>query len=241
MIILELDIELNTNVGAYKILHLLTKNENFSQRGQRVMNFSLTELRCPVSTEMMLWVFVLHILLVDDVNKLVNMWLMKTPWISDGGTNSCIPQWFWCKWEWRSATSSQHDHSGAIHGHPNWGDASALATAVAACSAAAEQSPCGESWWPALSHQVWAFLCHEATDFWGGQRATGSRCVDQGHWGQVLSFHLTLLRRAQGQLRCPPAPWYSADMVGEFQDHDPRRASNHMGWIQEGFQGTSHS
>jgi hypothetical protein len=30
-------------------------------------------------------------------------------------------------------------------------------------------------------------------------------------------------------------------MVGEFQDHDPRRASNHMGWIQEGFQGTSHS
>jgi hypothetical protein len=31
MIMLEFDQELNDNVGAYKILHLLTKNENFSQ------------------------------------------------------------------------------------------------------------------------------------------------------------------------------------------------------------------
>jgi hypothetical protein len=30
-------------------------------------------------------------------------------------------------------------------------------------------------------------------------------------------------------------------MVGEFQDHDSRGTSNHMGWIQVGLQGTSHS
>jgi hypothetical protein len=40
---------------------------------------------------LMLWVFVLHILLVVVVNKLVNMWLMKTSWISDGGTNPRFP------------------------------------------------------------------------------------------------------------------------------------------------------
>jgi hypothetical protein len=36
----------------------------------------------------------LHILLVDVVNKLVNMWLMKTSWISDGGKNPCSPNGF---------------------------------------------------------------------------------------------------------------------------------------------------
>jgi hypothetical protein len=30
-------------------------------------------------------------------------------------------------------------------------------------------------------------------------------------------------------IRCPPAPWCSADLVGEFQDHDPSGTSNHMG------------
>jgi hypothetical protein len=38
---LEIDSELNTNIGAYKILHLLTKNENFSVYKQRSMNFML--------------------------------------------------------------------------------------------------------------------------------------------------------------------------------------------------------
>jgi hypothetical protein len=46
MIILEFDSELNTNVGAYKILHLLTKNENLCLKGQRVMKFSSTQLQC---------------------------------------------------------------------------------------------------------------------------------------------------------------------------------------------------
>jgi hypothetical protein len=54
---LEFDPELNTNVGAYKILHLLTKNENFTLKGQRVTNFSTTQLRCPVSEEMMFMSF----------------------------------------------------------------------------------------------------------------------------------------------------------------------------------------
>jgi hypothetical protein len=57
MIILEFDLELNTNVGAYKILHLLTKNENFSLKGQRVMDFSSTQLRCPGSAKMMFMSF----------------------------------------------------------------------------------------------------------------------------------------------------------------------------------------
>jgi hypothetical protein len=65
--------------------------------------------------------------------------------------------------------------------------------------------------------------------------------VDQGHWGQVLCVHFALLRRAQGQLRFPLAPWCSVNLVGEFQDHDSRGTSNHMGWIQAGLQGTSHS
>jgi hypothetical protein len=43
--------------------------------------------------------FILHILLVDNVNKLANMRLMKISWIFDGGTNSCFSQWFWCKRE----------------------------------------------------------------------------------------------------------------------------------------------
>jgi hypothetical protein len=30
LIMLEFDPELNTNIGAYEILHLMTKNENFS-------------------------------------------------------------------------------------------------------------------------------------------------------------------------------------------------------------------
>jgi uncharacterized protein YqhQ len=60
-------------------LHLLTKNENFSLKGQRVKNFSSIELRCPVSAEMMFMSLALHILLVINVSKLVNMWLMKTP------------------------------------------------------------------------------------------------------------------------------------------------------------------
>jgi hypothetical protein len=43
--------------------------------------------------------FIPHIFLVDIVNKLANMWLMKISWISDGGTNSCFSQWLWCKQE----------------------------------------------------------------------------------------------------------------------------------------------
>jgi hypothetical protein len=38
---LEIDPELNTNIGAYEILHSLTKNENFSVSKQGFMNFML--------------------------------------------------------------------------------------------------------------------------------------------------------------------------------------------------------
>jgi hypothetical protein len=41
MKMLEIDPELNTNVGAYEILHPLTKNENFSVYKQGLMNFML--------------------------------------------------------------------------------------------------------------------------------------------------------------------------------------------------------
>jgi hypothetical protein len=41
MIMLEIDLKLNTNIGAYEILHPLTKNENFSAYKQRFMNFML--------------------------------------------------------------------------------------------------------------------------------------------------------------------------------------------------------
>jgi hypothetical protein len=52
MLMLELDLELNTNVGDHEILHLLTKNGSFCYYGQRVMNFLV--LCCPVFTKLML-------------------------------------------------------------------------------------------------------------------------------------------------------------------------------------------
>jgi hypothetical protein len=41
MIMLEIDSELNTNIGSYEILHSLTKNENVSVYKQGFMNFML--------------------------------------------------------------------------------------------------------------------------------------------------------------------------------------------------------
>jgi hypothetical protein len=41
MIMLEIDSKLNTNIGAYEILHPLIKNENFSVYKQVFMNFML--------------------------------------------------------------------------------------------------------------------------------------------------------------------------------------------------------
>jgi hypothetical protein len=41
MIMLEIDSELNTNIGAYEILHRLTKNGNFLVYKQGFMNFML--------------------------------------------------------------------------------------------------------------------------------------------------------------------------------------------------------
>jgi hypothetical protein len=41
MIMLEVDSELNTNIGEYEILHPVTKNENFSAYKQGFMNFML--------------------------------------------------------------------------------------------------------------------------------------------------------------------------------------------------------
>jgi hypothetical protein len=39
MMMLEFDSEWSTNIGAYEILHPLTKNDNFSVDKQRFMNF----------------------------------------------------------------------------------------------------------------------------------------------------------------------------------------------------------
>jgi hypothetical protein len=41
MIMLEIDSELDTNIGVYQILHPLTKNENFLAYKQGFMNFML--------------------------------------------------------------------------------------------------------------------------------------------------------------------------------------------------------
>jgi hypothetical protein len=73
MLTLDLDLGLNTNVGAQEILHLLTKNGSFCYCGQRVMNFLVTAPCCPVFTKFDAMSFILHILLVDNVNKLANM------------------------------------------------------------------------------------------------------------------------------------------------------------------------
>jgi hypothetical protein len=91
MLTLDLDFGLNTNVEAQEILHLLTKNGDFFYCGQRVMNFLVTLLCCPVFHQIDAMSFILHILLVDNVNKLVNMGLIEISWISDGGINSCFP------------------------------------------------------------------------------------------------------------------------------------------------------
>jgi hypothetical protein len=48
MLTLDSDFGLNTNFEAQEILHLLTKNGDFCYCGQRVMNFLVTLLCCPV-------------------------------------------------------------------------------------------------------------------------------------------------------------------------------------------------
>jgi hypothetical protein len=73
MLTLDLDHGLNTNVGAQEILHLLTKTGDFCYCGQRVMNFLVTLLCCPVFHQIVAMSFILHILLVDNVNKLASM------------------------------------------------------------------------------------------------------------------------------------------------------------------------
>jgi hypothetical protein len=54
MLTLDLDLGLNTNVGAHEILHLLTKNGSFCYYGQGVMNFLVTPLCCPVFHQLVL-------------------------------------------------------------------------------------------------------------------------------------------------------------------------------------------
>jgi hypothetical protein len=62
---LEVDSELNTNIGAYEILHPLTKNEIFSAYKQGFMNFMLMIVVLSESESCHEWVFVVHILLVN--------------------------------------------------------------------------------------------------------------------------------------------------------------------------------
>jgi hypothetical protein len=73
MLTLDLDLGLNTNVGAQEILHSLTKNGDFCYCGQRAMNFLVTLLCCPAFHQMDAMSFILHILLVHNVNKLASM------------------------------------------------------------------------------------------------------------------------------------------------------------------------
>jgi hypothetical protein len=48
MLALDLDLRLNTNVGANEILHWLTKNGDFWLLRAESMNFLVTLLCCPV-------------------------------------------------------------------------------------------------------------------------------------------------------------------------------------------------
>jgi hypothetical protein len=65
MIMLEFDSELNTNIGAYEILHPLTKSENFSVNKQGFMNSMLMTAVLSESESCHERVFVVHILLVN--------------------------------------------------------------------------------------------------------------------------------------------------------------------------------
>jgi hypothetical protein len=65
MIMLEFDLELNTNIRAYEILHPLTKSENFSMNKQGFMNCMLMTAVLSDSESCHEQVFVVHILLVN--------------------------------------------------------------------------------------------------------------------------------------------------------------------------------
>jgi hypothetical protein len=62
---LEIDSELDTNIGVYQILHPLTKNENFLAYKQGFMNFMLMTTVLYDYERCHEWVFVVHILLVN--------------------------------------------------------------------------------------------------------------------------------------------------------------------------------
>jgi hypothetical protein len=62
---LEIDSELDTNIGVYEILHPLTKNGNFSAYKQGFMNFKLMAAVLSDFENFHEWVFVVHILLVN--------------------------------------------------------------------------------------------------------------------------------------------------------------------------------
>jgi hypothetical protein len=83
MIMLKIDSELNTNIGAYQILHPLTKNGNFSVYKQRFIKFYAYDRRAPIPkvaiNEFSSCIF--HLLIY--VSKLLNMCLMRTHF-SDG-------------------------------------------------------------------------------------------------------------------------------------------------------------
>jgi hypothetical protein len=81
---LEIDSELNTNLRDYEILHLLTKNENFSAYKQGFMNFMLMTTVLSGSEKFVMNEFSSCIFyLLIYVSKLMNMCLMRTQF-SDG-------------------------------------------------------------------------------------------------------------------------------------------------------------
>jgi hypothetical protein len=75
---LEIDSELNTNIGVYKILHRLTKNENFSGYKQGFMNFMLMTVVLSDSESCHEQVFAVHILLVNLCEQAYEYVLMRT-------------------------------------------------------------------------------------------------------------------------------------------------------------------
>jgi hypothetical protein len=73
MLTFELDLGLNTNVGAQKNLHSLTKKWEFLLLRAESYEFSSNSTVLSGFHQIDAMSFILHILLVDNVSKLVNM------------------------------------------------------------------------------------------------------------------------------------------------------------------------
>jgi hypothetical protein len=73
MLMLDLVLGLNTNVGAQEILHLLTKKWEFLLLRAECYEFSNNSVVLSSFPPISAMSFILHILLVDNMNKLEHM------------------------------------------------------------------------------------------------------------------------------------------------------------------------